>query len=76
MFGLLMGLFEVNYTKYARKRSHRLNLKKLVENGEGILDKNFAYEHEGIINSLEHVKTVYNFTVLPPVCTPEGLIYP
>jgi hypothetical protein len=42
IFGYFMGLFEEKYTKYARKRSHRLNLKKLVENGEGILDKNFS----------------------------------
>jgi hypothetical protein len=43
VFGYFMGLFEVNYTKYARKRSQELNLKKLRENSEGILDKNFAY---------------------------------
>jgi hypothetical protein len=43
IFGFLMGLFEEKYTKYARKRSYELNLKKLGENGEGIMDKNFAY---------------------------------
>jgi hypothetical protein len=89
IFGFLMGLFEVNYTKYARKRSHELSLKKLGENGEGILDKNFAYstlqlmrdEPERIINSsrrltLEYETRVYDSTVVLPVCTPEGLIYP
>ncbi len=38
-----MCLFEKNYVKLMRKITNKLRLKRLLENTETILDKNFSY---------------------------------
>jgi hypothetical protein len=42
IFGFLMGLFEDNYIKIMSKVTNKLHLKRLQENVEAILEKNFS----------------------------------